>query len=301
MKKKIAVVMGGVSTERDISLKSGEEVFKYLDRDKYDVCKFIIDEESDTFNKIPKDIDFAFIALHGKFGEDGKIQSIFEAMKIPYSGCDPLTSGIFMDKNFTKKILKSSNLPTAPWTVVRSIDDIDYNLIDEIGYPVFIKPNSGGSSVATFFVQNKEEVLNAVTEGLKVDSCVMIEKYIKGVEHTSFILDGEIYPTLVIKYDTVFFDRETKYSEEHGAIEEVIYLPEKLQEKVNQISSAIWKEFNCKGYVRIDLIINGDDVNVLEINTIPGMTTTSLIPKSAKAKGLSYPELLDKIIESSIK
>lgn len=296
---KIAVIMGGISSEREVSLNSGREVYNNLNRDKYEVVKIVLDSKNDVFTKITSDIDFAFLALHGKFGEDGCIQAILEAMDIPYSGCGPLTSGLCMDKNMTKKILRDSNLPTAPWLVVKSVDEINYDEIEKIGYPVFIKPNSGGSSVATFFIHSKEDVLNAVKEGLLVDEFVMIEKYIPGGEYTSFVLNGEVFPTISIKANSEFFDYKAKYAQ-NGAVEEVVYLEESLQSKINEISKGCWKAFNCKAYVRIDIIISDKEPYVLELNTLPGMTQTSLIPKSAKARGIGFSELLDKIIEYSL-
>lgn len=296
---KIAVIMGGISSEREVSLNSGREIFSNLDRNKYDVVQIVINDKKDIFTKLTDDIDFAFIALHGKFGEDGCIQSILETMDIPYSGCGPLTSGMCMDKNITKTILRQSNLPTADWLVVKSVDEINYNEIDKLGYPVFIKPNSGGSSVATFFVHSKEEVLNAVAKGLEVDEFVMIEKYIKGGEYTSFILNGEVFPTISIKATSEFFDYKSKYSE-NGAVEEIVYLEKELQEQINKISETIWKIFNCKAYVRVDIIISDGVPYVLELNTLPGMTKTSLIPRSAAARGLNFSDLLDKIVDYSL-
>jgi D-alanine-D-alanine ligase len=296
---KVAIIMGGISSEREVSLKSGEAVFNGIDKNKYEVVKVVLDDKKDIFTKITDDIDFAFLALHGKFGEDGCVQSILEAMDIPYSGCGPLTSALCMDKNMTKKILRDSNLPTAPWTVVRKVEEINYEEIENIGYPVFIKPNCGGSSVATFLVKSKEEVLNAVKKGLEVDDCVMIEKYIKGGEYTSFILNGEVFPTISIKANSEFFDFESKYSQ-NGATEEVVYLEEKLQNEINEISKGCWTAFNCKAYVRVDVIISDGVPYVLELNTLPGMTQTSLIPRSAKAKGIEFGDLIEKIIEYSL-
>ena len=296
---KIAVIMGGVSSEREVSLNSGNEVFNNLDRSKYEVSKVVINSTEDVFTKISNDIDFAFIALHGKFGEDGCIQSILEAKNIPYSGCGPLSSGICMDKNITKKILKHSNLPTAEWIVTNSIDNIKYNKIDIFWYTVFIKPNSGGSSVATFCVRSKEELKNAVEKVLEVDEYAIIEKYISGGEYTSFVLNGEVYPTISIKANSDFFDYTSKYND-NGAIEEVVYLEDKLQKEINRISEICWRIFYCKAYVRIDMIIHDGVPYVLELNTLPGLTKTSLIPRSAAAKGLNFSDLLDKIIEYSL-
>ncbi|MDY5435412.1 D-alanine--D-alanine ligase [Peptostreptococcus porci] len=297
---KVAVIYGGISSEREVSLKSGKAMVENLKKDKYDVLDFKIDNKTDVFN-LDKDVDLVILGLHGKFGEDGCIQSILDAMDIKYCGCSPLTSGILMDKNFTKTIARQNDILTADWLTVKSVDEINYDDIDRLGYPVFIKPNSGGSSVATFFVKNKEDVENAVREGLKYDEIVMIEKYIKGVEHTSFVLNGEIYPTIKITSEQEFFNYEAKYSTTNGAKEVVVELPKELDEKVLSTSSKCWNAYNCKGYVRVDYIITDDgDVYLLELNTLPGMTETSLIPKSAAARGLSYSDLLDKLIETSM-
>lgn len=297
---KVAVIYGGISSEREVSLNSGKAMIKNLDRSKYDVIDFKIDEMTDAF-KIDENVDIALIGLHGKFGEDGRIQAILEAKGIKFCGCDTLTSAVLMDKNFTKTIARANNILTADWLTVKSVDEIDYDAIEKMGYPVFIKPNSGGSSVATFFIKKKEDVRKAVEEGLKYDEIVMIEKYVKGVEHTSFILDGEIYPTLRITSDHEFFDYEAKYSTTNGAQEVPVELPKELDSKLKKNSEICWKAFNCKGYVRVDYIItDSGDIYLLELNTLPGMTETSLIPKSANAKGLSYSDLLDKLIETSL-
>ncbi len=298
---KIAVIMGGISSEREVSLDSGNEIYKYLDKEKHDVSKVILDTKSDILEKLDRDTDFAFLALHGKYGEDGVVQCILDSLDIPYSGCNPLTSGILMDKNYTKIILHGEDLPTAPWIVVKSIDKIDYDKIDELGYPVFIKPNSGGSSVATFKVKSKEEVEEAVKKGLEVDECVMIEKYVKGVEHTSFVLNGEVYPTIRIVSDQEFYDYEAKYSDDHPAHKEIVELDKDLQEEINSISKKCWDIFNCKGYVRVDFIVDEENKPyVLELNTLPGMTSHSLIPMSARSRGIEYPQLLEKLMEVSL-
>lgn len=298
--KKIGVIMGGISSEREISLRSGRSVIENIDRSKYEVVEIILDSKTDIFEKA-KDIDFALLMLHGKFGEDGTVQSILEAMDIPYSGCGPLASALCMDKNMCKKILKSADILTAPWTTVKSVSSIDYDELDKLGYPLFIKPNSGGSSVATFMIKDKSEVENAVRTVLKYDKEAIIESYVKGEEFTSFILNGEVFPTISIKTDNEFFDFEAKYATDgSGAVEEVVYLEKELQEKINIASKKCWDVFNCEVYVRVDFIVSDGVPYVLELNTLPGMTTTSLIPRSAQANGISYSELVDKIIENSL-
>ena len=301
MKKKIAVIMGGISSEREISLKSGAGVLGSLDREKYEPIEVVIDKKTDIITKIPDDVDFAFLALHGKFGEDGCVQSVLETRDIPYSGCGPLSSAMCMDKNISKKICKASGIPTANWITVKSIEEIDYDRIEEMGYPVFVKPNSGGSSVATFMIKEKAGIENAVRQGLEVDTEVMIEQYLPGEECTSFILDGEVFPTVSIKSEQEFFDFEAKYSSDNGAVEEVVYLEESLQNKLNEYSKMCWDAFNCRAYVRVDFIISNGVPYVLELNTLPGLTATSLIPRSAAARGISYAQLLDKLIDCSLK
>lgn len=301
MKKKIAVIMGGISSEREISLKSGAGVFESLDREKYEPIKVVIDEKTDIITKIPDDVDFAFLALHGKFGEDGCVQSVLETRGIPYSGCGPLSSAMCMDKNISKKICKSSGIPTADWITVKSLEELDYDRIEKMGYPVFVKPNSGGSSVATFMIKDKSGIEDAVKQGLEVDTEVMIEQYLPGEECTSFMLDGEVFPTVSIKSEQEFFDFEAKYSSDNGAKEEVVYLEESLQSELNKYSKMCWDAFNCRAYVRVDFIISNGVPYVLELNTLPGLTATSLIPRSAAARGISYSQLLDKLISCSLK
>lgn len=298
---KIGVIKGGISTEREISIKSGEQVLNHLNKARYEaIIPIMINSKEEIIEKV-KDIDFAFLALHGKFGEDGVIQGALEVLGIPYSGASVLTSAVCMNKALTKKIFKADGIDTPEWLLARSLADIDYNLINEIGYPVMIKPNNGGSSVATFCIKNEEEVEQAVQEGLKYDYEVLIEKYIEGKEITSFVLDGEVFPTVTIKANKgEFFNYASKY-EEDGAKEQIEFLESTLQDKVNRVSKKIWDALGCKGYCRIDMMISKENLYVLEVNTLPGLTKTSLIPKSAEAVGMTFDVLLDKIIACSFK
>lgn len=297
---KVGVIMGGVSSEREISLKSGKEVLKNLNGNNYkEIIPIVINSKSEVIEKV-KGIDFAFIALHGKFGEDGTIQGLLESLEIPYSGCNVLTSAVCMNKGLTKRIIQSVGIKTAPWITVKSVEEINYDKIREFDYPVFIKPNNGGSSVATFCVKYESDVESAVREGLKYDNEVIIEKYISGEEITSFVLNREVFPTVTIKAKKgEFFDYASKY-DKGGAEETPIMLEEGLQTIVNEISESIWDVLGCKSYCRIDMIVDNGVPYVLEVNTLPGMTTSSIIPKSAKAKGIEFSELLDKIIEYSL-
>lgn len=296
---KVGVLMGGISSEREISLKSGEGVVKNIDTSKFEAVPVVINSSEEVFEKV-KGLDFAFLALHGKFGEDGSVQSIIHALNIPYSGCSPMTSAICMDKDMTKKILKSANLNTAKWTVATSKENINFEKIREIGYPVFVKPNGGGSSVATAMVNSDEEVVKAVEAALEWDNEVIIEEYIKGDEITCCILNRKLYPIVAIKPKAEFFDFVSKYTD-GGAEEVVVELEEELYKEVERLALGCWDELKCSAYVRVDMIIKEGKPYILELNTLPGMTSNSLFPKSVGEVGISYTDLITRIIEESLK
>lgn len=299
---KIGVIMGGISSEREISLKSGESILENIDTKKYDVVKIVIDKKDDIVNKVRDEkIDFALLALHGQFGEDGTVQSVLQSLEIPYSGCGPLSSAACMDKDMSKNLLKASGIRTAPWINLRDVSELNFDDIEKLGYPVVIKPTHGGSSVATFIIKDRSEVLNAVEEGFKWDNEVMIEKFIKGEEITCPILGNEMYPIVAIKPNAEFFDYAAKYND-GGSDEFVIELEKDLHEEVEEMALATYRALKCSVYARVDMIVTEDKVPyILEVNTLPGMTKNSLFPKSAAGKNMTYSELLDKIIEESLK
>lgn len=299
---KIGVIMGGISSEREISLKSGESILENIDTNKYDIAKIVIDKKDDIVNKVRDEkIDFALLALHGQFGEDGTVQSVLQSLDVPYSGCGPLSSAACMDKDMSKNLLKAAGIRTAPWINLRDISELNFEDIEELGYPVVIKPTHGGSSVATFIIKDKSEVLNAVEEGFKWDNEVMIEKFIKGEEITCPILANEMYPVVAIKPNAEFFDYAAKYND-GGSDEFVIELEENLHKEVEEMALATYRALKCSVYARVDMIVTEEKVPyILEVNTLPGMTKNSLFPKSAAGKNMSYSELIDSIIDESLK
>lgn len=298
-KLKIGVLMGGISSEREISLQTGEEIVKNLDRDKFEALPIVINSKEDILELKGK-IDFAYLALHGKFGEDGTIQSVLQTLNIPYSGCGPLSSSICMDKDITKKILSGEGVPMAPYFIVTK-DDIctAKEKALKIGYPVFVKPNGGGSSVATNLVKKGELLEENIRKALEFDKEVMVEKYISGDEITCCILDGDILPVLVIKPKAEFFDYTAKYTA-GASLEDVIVLEDALMKKVTEISAKCYKAMKCSVYARVDMIISEGIPYVLELNTLPGFTKNSLFPKSAKSVGISFTELISIIINKSL-
>ncbi|HBW13860.1 D-alanine--D-alanine ligase [Proteiniclasticum sp.] len=297
---KIGVIMGGISSEREVSLSSGREILNHINFNGYEGVEIILDTKTDIFEKV-KGIDFALLALHGKYGEDGTVQSILDSLEIPYSGCGMLSSALCMDKDLTKTVLRNHGVRTAEWFVVKNATDVTKEMVESLKYPVVVKPNRGGSSVATFICKSFDEVVEGVKEGLKVDSEVMVEEFIKGDEITVPILDGEALPTLIIKpVKGGFFDYQSKY-EDGGAEEVIIEYEEALQSEINELALTTFSALKCDVYARVDFIVRDGVPYLLEINTLPGMTRTSLFPKSAKGIGLSYQGLLDRIIQSSLK
>lgn len=297
---KVGVIMGGISSEREISLASGESIVENINKDKYEVVPIIIDKKEDVVTKV-KGIDFALLALHGQFGEDGTVQSVLQTLGIPYSGCGPLSSGMCMDKDVTKSILKAWGIRNAPWINLNKNDKLDLNKVNELGYPVVVKPTHGGSSVATFIVKEEHEIEKCVEEAFKWDTEVMIEKFIKGEEITCPVYGEKMLPVIAIKPKSEFFDFESKY-QDGGAEEIVVELEEKLHKEVEDMAIATYKALKCEVYSRVDMIVTPEGIPyILEVNTLPGMTKNSLIPKSAAAINIDFTTLIDMIIEDSLK
>lgn len=297
---KVGVIMGGISSEREISLNSGKSVVENIDKSKYEVLPIVIDKKEDIINKV-NGIDFALLALHGQFGEDGTVQAVLQTLGIPYSGCGPLSSAACMDKDMTKSLLQAAGIRTAPWINLRVEDEINYEDIKELGYPVVVKPTHGGSSVATFIIKEEKEIENAVKEAFKWDNEVMIEKFIKGDEITCPVMGKEMFPVVAIKPHAEFFDYTAKYAD-GGSDEFVIELEESLHKEVEKMALETYRALKCSVYARIDMIITEEGVPyILEVNTLPGMTKASLFPKSAAGKGIDFSGLIDLIIENSLK
>ncbi|KMP27107.1 D-alanine--D-alanine ligase [Bacillus sp. GX] len=296
---RIGVIMGGVSSEKQVSIMTGNEMIANLDKNKYDIVPITLNEKMDLIEKA-KDIDFALLALHGKYGEDGTVQGTLESLGIPYSGSNMLSSGICMDKNISKKILRYEGIETPDWIELTKMDDLNADELDKLGFPLVVKPNSGGSSVGVKIVYNKDELISMLETVFEWDSEVVIEKYIKGDEITCSIFDGKQLPIISIRHAAEFFDYNAKY-DDTSTIEEVIELPAELKERVNKASLACYKVLKCSVYARVDMMVKDGIPYVMEINTLPGMTQASLLPKSAAAAGIEYSKLLDMIIETSLR
>ncbi|MCG6928990.1 MAG: D-alanine--D-alanine ligase [Desulfofustis sp.] len=300
----IALLAGGKSGEREVSL-SGAAVFEEaLDTDKYLIRKY---DPAFDLAKLAQDsgeIDFAFILLHGLFGEDGSVQGMLDLLGIPYQGSGIIGSAVAMDKNLAKVLYRLEGMPVADWQVFTAADDRACGeIIERLGLPMVIKPVRDGSSLGLSIARTQEQVHQGIDHALKNDHRVMVEKYIAGREITVSVLGNdnpEAMPVIEIvpgdEYE--FFDYNAKYLP--GASKEIC--PADIGPEQTRIAQdygiRAHKVLQLKGYSRTDMIIAPDNtIYLLETNTIPGMTRTSLLPQSAAAHGLAYPALLERLIE----
>jgi D-alanine-D-alanine ligase len=304
MKKlSIALLSGGISSERDVSIASGNQVYEVLDRDKYEVIRY------DPKTDLPKlvadaaSIDAALIILHGPYGEDGTVQGLLDLLDIPYQGSGVLGSAIGMNKLVSKQLYKNAGIPVAPDMTFKSIDMIETRaVIDQLGMPLVIKPVTSGSSIGLSIVKSEDALNDALEKAFAEDHEVLIESYIKGVELTGGVIGNEELQALPIveiipgkEFD--FFDYTAKYTP--GATEEICpaRIDEATTQKAQSYAKMAHRALCCKGYSRTDMILADGELYVLETNTIPGMTPTSLLPQAAQAAGIDFSRLLDKLIE----
>ncbi|ALA41962.1 D-alanine--D-alanine ligase [Paenibacillus peoriae] len=298
---KIGVIMGGISSEREISLQTGQEMINHLDRSRYEVVPMVIEQRVDLIMQVQQArIDIALLALHGQYGEDGTVQGALETLGIPYTGSGILASSLCMNKQLSKTLLKAAGVNTPEGLCWQGMNDYDPQVVERLGYPVIVKPNTGGSSIGIQLVQNEKELLPAVQEACSLDQAILIEPYYKGTEITCSIVDGEVLPIISISSArSKWFDYKAKY-EVGGAEEKVVELPPVIEQRVREAALASYRLLQCKVYARVDMILCQDRPYVLEVNTLPGMTANSLLPKSAAAAGITFTQLLDHIIASSL-
>jgi D-alanine-D-alanine ligase len=301
--KNIAVLMGGLSSEREVSIRSGENVYNALVNLGFKVTK--MDVDANIARKLIKDnIDVAVIMLHGKYGEDGVIQGVLELLGIPYTGCDVLTSAIGMNKIITKELLKAKRIPVADYVVLDSSNpDKSFNDILSLGLPVVLKPVDEGSSVGVEIIKEEDQLKGKLRNYLRRHPNSFAEKAIIGTEITIGVIGDQknitILPIMELRPKKEFYDYEAKYTK--GMTDFVIpaEISKEQEEKVIEYTKIAFKTLNCRGVVRFDAIISKDDglPYFLEVNTIPGMTETSDIPAMAKAAGMSFEEVVLKLLE----
>lgn len=303
-KLRVALIAGGVSGEREVSLSGAAGVEKSLNPEKYDVCRYDPATDLAKIAAEAEQIDFAFILLHGLYGEDGTMQGFLDLLGVPYQGSGVLGSAIAMDKNLAKQLYQQHGLPVAQWQIINKGDELSgETLVAQFGLPLVIKPVREGSSLGLTLAQTKQEVIAGLEKALSHDSAVMVEQYFSGRELTVGVLgNSELVALPVIEIipgeEFAFFDYDAKYKP--GASEEVCpaEISEELTARVQEYGVTAHKALHLKGYSRTDMIVREDGaVAILETNTIPGMTETSLMPQAAAEYGLDFPAFLERLIE----
>jgi D-alanine-D-alanine ligase len=302
----VALLSGGISSEREVSLKSGDQVYAALDKDKYRVIRY--DPKTDISRLVAdaSSIDVALIILHGPFGEDGTVQGLLELLGIPYQGSGVLGSAIAMDKLVSKQLYERSGIPTPAYiTIHREGTQKAETCLERIGLPLVLKPAKGGSSIGMAIVKTRDKLEPAIQESFRYDDTLVVETYIQGTELTVGVIgnrDLNALPVIEIIPDSQyeFFDYHAKYLP--GASREICpaRIDEVLTEKAQTYAKMAHRALFCEGYSRTDMMLTDRELFILETNTIPGMTETSLLPRAAKTAGIPFSKLLDILIELGI-
>ena len=295
---KVLVLMGGWSNEREISLISGKFVFDSLVSSNVDAIRLDLKKNNiDKINEINP--DRVFIVLHGKGGEDGDIQRYLDNLSIPYTGSDSKSSEICMNKRTTKKILLENNIPTPFFKKIdenHEYKDIENNF----NYPFVIKPSSEGSSIGVHIVDNKESYQKAIDENKEISNDFIVEQYVDGNEYTVGIIDNIALPSIKLVPPGKFYDYDAKYNSSKTQYICPSGLDKDMEDYIRKLSLKCFKTLNCKGWGRVDLIIDSENNPwIIELNTVPGMTKHSLVPMAAKQNNISFDDLVIKILDSS--
>ena len=304
MKKiKLALLSGGVSSEREVSLNGGAQVYEALDKEKYDVVQY---DPATDLAKLVNDaqtIDVALLILHGPYGEDGTVQGLLDLLGIPYQGAGVLGSSVAMNKLVSKRLYRQAGIPTPEFLSFSREEKVDLAFcVEQLGLPIVVKPVSAGSSVGMSIVKQAGDLGPALEKAFEQDTAVLLEAYVKGLELTCAVMgnkDLEALPVIEILPGEghEFFDYDAKYVA--GRTEEICpaRIDDSVRKTVQTLAVEAHKALFLRGYSRTDMILSENGVTVLETNTIPGMTKTSLLPQAAKAGGYSFTLLLDRLIE----
>lgn len=300
----IGVLYGGMSNEREVSLRSGKNVYESLKRLGYKNTILIDVDENIAKNLLENNVEVAYNALHGKYGEDGCIQGLLEVLKIPYTGCGVFSSSLCMNKDDTKKILASNGIELIKSVLIKKEEKNIKEKIKDLKYPLMLKPVTEGSSIGMVKVEKEEDFDKSFKESLKCNQDIMVEEFIEGISSTVGVLDIEdkTIATEILEFRTKkeWYDYECKYTE--GMTEFILpaQFTEELTNKIKEIAINSHKFCKCKNVSRVDFLVDKNNTPyVLEINTSPGMTDLSDLPAQAKAIGLSYDDLVLTILNGA--
>lgn len=300
-KRRVGVLMGGTSAERDISLKTGEGVAKALEARGHEVVRVVLGPDAIDRTLREARIDVAFLALHGRGGEDGCIQGMLELLGIPYTGSGVLASALAMDKLKAKEMFRLHNVPTPPYYVATHADlDGLEDLHGSFGFPVIVKPRSEGSSVGLRKAHDLAELRAAIAGALEHDRWALVERFIKATEIHVGLLDGRVLGCIEVVPKSGLYDYRSKYTA--GETDYILppRIPSTRARGVMNLAERAVRALGCTGACRVDLLVTeGENEYVLEVNTLPGMTPTSLLPKIADHAGIDYGTLCESILESA--
>ena len=296
---KVAVLMGGPSAEREISLLSGNAVLKALLEMGVDAYGFDVSDASVLDDLQKQEINRVFIALHGRWGEDGVMQGALEVLGLPYTGSGVLGSAIAMEKGRCKLMWIGAGLSTPAFMFLHEEADCDLAEAD-IGFPMAIKPSREGSSLGVSKANNRDELLQFWSEAKQLDDIVLAEKWITGTELTVAILDGMALPVIRLEAEGEFYDFNAKYVSDETSYICPCGLPAELEEEVQRLAVKAFDLASCRGWGRVDILLDKDQrPYLLEVNTVPGMTSHSLVPMAAKESGLDFNQLVLRILETA--
>jgi D-alanine-D-alanine ligase len=296
---RVGVLYGGTSAEREVSLASGRAIIDACQRLGVDVVE--VEITTNIIESITSaNIDTAFIALHGGIGEDGRLQALLEVMNIPYTGSGVQACAVAMNKLISKKIWRGINLPTPNFFQLDEKCNFD-ELLKALNGSAIVKPASEGSSIGMSIVRSLNELKKAFDDARKYDSLVFAEELLVGSEYTVGILNGEVLPAIKLETDNVFYDYDAKYISDETRYICPCGLSDEKEQEIKKLSRWAFDSLDCRGWGRVDLMVGGDgEFKVLEVNTVPGMTSHSLVPMAAKAAGYSFDDLVAQILTASV-
>ena len=300
--EKLVVLYGGDSAEREVSLQSGAAIFEALKSAGFNVTA--VDTQGFDISTLKQqNVDRAFIALHGRGGEDGCIQGALEYLQIPYTGSGVLGSALSMDKVRSKQIFSASNLPTANYAVVNAEDFNEQSadkVLSDLGHKVMVKPANEGSSIGMAIANNADELNKALVEAFKYDQQVLVEAWLSGREFTVAVVGDEAFPAIEMVTPHEFYDYQAKYQSKSTEYHCPCALDSEREGQLRQLALKAFRATGASGWGRVDVMQDEHgNFNLLEVNTVPGMTVTSLVPKAAKAAGYDFQQLVTKVLQIS--
>ncbi len=305
---KVGVLMGGWSPEKKVSMMSGKGVVEGLKAAGIQALPMVLTAADKNEKRLEKKLkaaklDAVFIALHGGFGEDGTLQALLDKWEIPYTGSGALACGLAMHKGCSKLVFEANGIPSAPWQALhKSLGKAKWMKEIKLGLPLVVKPADVGSAIGVTIVKKKDQLAKAVQKAFKYSQWVLVEKFIPGVEVTATVLGERALPVIEIVPKNEFYDFDAKYTPGHSDHLVPARIPAKSAQKVKTNALKAGKAMGCEHYYRVDFIVpKKGEPQILEVNTAPGMTATSLVPDAAKAAGIPFPKFLKTVVGMALK